>query len=132
MKDVDIKVYDKQIYENSDDVNETEFKGQLAFKNESVYITYKDENMGVTTLIKTKNSIVSVKRSGALKGQLEFNTQRPHTTIYYTPYGEMEIKVITHKCEVYVLEKGIKIYIEYQILMQEKLVSDNIYMIVAN
>ncbi|WP_069999325.1 DUF1934 domain-containing protein [Cellulosilyticum sp. I15G10I2] len=132
MKDINIKVYDKQTYETHDDTKETEFQGQLAFRNESVYITYKDDEMSVSTIIKTKNGIVSVKRQGALKGNLEFDTEKPHTTIYYTPYGEMEIQIITKKCEVYILEKGIKIYIEYKILMQGKLISDNIYMIVAN
>lgn len=132
MKDVNIKVYDKQTYESHDDTKETEFKGQLIFKNKSVYITYKDTEMGVTTIIKTKDGIVSVKRMGNLKGNLKFDTGSPHTTIYYTPYGEMEIQIITQKCEVYILERGIKIYIAYKILMQGKLISDNIYMIVAN
>lgn len=132
MKDVHIKVYDKQTYETHDETNETEFDGQLVFKNESVYITYKDNEMGVTTIIKTKDGVVSVKRIGALKGDLEFNTQTPHNSVYYTPYGEMEIQIITKKCEVYILEKGIKIYIDYKILMQEETISDNIYMIIAN
>lgn len=132
MKNVHIKVYDKQTYETHDDTNETEFEGQLAFKNDSVYITYKDHDMGVTTIIKTKNGVVYVKRMGTLKGNLEFDRQKPFQTIYYTPYGEMEIQIITKKCEVYILEKGIKIYIDYKIIMQGKPISDNIYMIVAN
>lgn len=132
MKDVHIKVYDKQTYETHDDVNETEFEGQLTFRNNSVYITYKDPEMGVTTMIKTKDGIVSVKRLGALKANLEFNTQNPHKTIYYTPYGEMEIEIITKKCDIYILEKGMKIVIDYKILMQGKALSDNIYMIIAN
>ncbi|MDF2613487.1 MAG: hypothetical protein K0S71_1273 [Clostridia bacterium] len=132
MKDVHIKVYDKQTYETHDDTNETEFEGQLAFKNDSVYITYKDEEMGVRTIIKTKDNVISVIRQGGLKANLEFDTQNPHKTIYYTPYGEMEIEIITKKCEVYILEKGVKICIDYKILMQGKTISDNIYMIIAN
>ncbi|MDF2596702.1 MAG: hypothetical protein K0R69_3043 [Clostridia bacterium] len=132
MKNVKIKVYDKQIYETHDDTNETEFDGQLSFRNESVYITYKDQEMGVTTIIKTKGGIVWVKRVGNLKGDMTFDTQNPDRTIYYTPYGEMEIQIITKKCDVYILEKGIKIMIDYKILMQDKVISDNIYMIVVN
>jgi uncharacterized beta-barrel protein YwiB (DUF1934 family) len=132
MKNVTIKVYDQQIYETHDDANEAEFDGQMSFRNESVYITYKDEEMGVTTIIKTKGGIVWVKRMGNLKGSMTFDTQNSDKTIYYTPYGEMEIQIVTKKCEVYILEKGIKIMIDYKILMQDKTISDNIYMIVVN
>lgn len=132
MEDVSIKVYDKQIYEEHEDVNETEFRGQLVFRNEGIYITFKDEKIKVTTIIKAKNGVVSVKRLGALKGNLEFSTHNSHLSIYTTPYGEMEINIVTEKCEIEVLEKGIKIYIEYKLLMQEELISHNIYKIVAN
>jgi len=132
MKNVHIKAYDKQTYETYDDVNETEFEGQLAFKNDSIYITYKDLDMGVTTLIKIKDAAVSVKRQGSLKGNLEFNPQNPYKTIYYTPYGEMEIEIITKKCNVCHLEQSVKIDIEYKLMMQGKLISDNIYRINAN
>lgn len=132
MNDVKIQVYDKQIYEEHEDINEMQFEGQTTFKNNSIYVTYKDPEMGVTTIIKIKNGVVFVKRLGALKGDLEFNKQQPHKTIYYTPYGEMEIEIITKECDLFFLEKGIKIYIDYKIIMQGKKISDNIYMIVAN
>lgn len=132
MKDVHIKVYDKQIYETHDDASETEFEGQLTFKNDSIFVTYKDDKMNVTTMIKVKDNVVSVKRLGSLSGKLVFDTQQIHSTIYYTQFGEMEIQIITKKCEVYILEKGVKIHIEYKIIMQGKPISDNIYLIVAN
>ena len=132
MKDVQIKVYDKQIYDTHSDTNEKVFSGQLVFKNEGVYITYKDPEEGVTTIIKAKDNKATVKRFGTLKGDLCFNMEEPHNTIYYTPYGEMKIEIITHQCNIYILEKGIEINIEYTILMQGEKISDNIYMIVAN
>lgn len=132
MKDVQVTVYDKQIYDTHSDTNEKVFNGQLVFKNEGVYITYKDPGEGVTTIIKAKDSKATVKRFGTLKGDLYFNMEEPHNTIYYTPYGEMQIEIITHQCDMYILEKGIKINIEYTILMQGEKISDNIYMIVAN
>ena len=132
MRDVQIKVCDKQIYESHSDSNEMNFKGQLAFKNNNLYITYKDEQSGVTTIIKAKDNKVSVKRLGAVKGDLNFNVEQPHHTIYHTPHGELEMEIITGKCDVYILEKGVKICIEYKILMQGEKISDNIYMIMAN
>lgn len=132
MKDINIKIHDEQVYEDHSDERDSEFIGQLAFKNDSIYITYKDIEQGVTTIIKAKGRAVSVKRIGNVRGNLEFSPGYSHKTIYHTPYGEMEMEVITEQCEVYLLEKGVKVYISYKILMQGQKISDNIYMIVAN
>ena len=67
-----------------------------------------------------------------MKGNLEFDSNKPHKTLYSTPYGDMEIEIVTNKCDIYFLTKGVKIYIEYKIMMQGEKVSDNIYLIVAN
>lgn len=132
MKEAQISVYDKQIYEEHSDEAENKFFGSFAFKNESLYITYKDEEQNISTIIKAKNNIVSIKRLGAMRGNLEFDVNKPNKTIYSTPYGDMEIEIITKKCDIYVLNKGVKIYIEYKIVMHGKKVSDNIYLIVVN
>ena len=132
MKEAQISVYDKQVYEEHSDEAENKFLGNFAFKNESLYITYKEEEQNITTVIKAKNNIVSIKRLGAMRGNLEFDVNKPNKTIYSTPYGDMEIEIITKKCDIYMLNKGVKIYIEYKIVMHGKKVSDNIYLIVVN
>lgn len=132
MKQVEIKVYDKQIYDTHSDSNEVAYKGQLTFKNEGIFITYKEPETNNTTMIKVRDNKISVKRYGEMKADLYFDKELPHRTIYYTPYGPMEIEIKTSKCDTYILEKGIKLYIEYAIWMQDKKVSDNIYMLVAN
>ncbi|WP_054743416.1 DUF1934 domain-containing protein [Cellulosilyticum ruminicola] len=132
MKQVTVKVYDKQTYDTHFDTNEVSYKGQLAFKNDGIFITYKEAENNITTMIKAKDNKIAVKRYGGMKANLSFDKEMPHKTIYYTPYGEMEIQIKTHKCDTYILEKGIKIYIEYSIWMQDKKVSDNVYMLVAN
>ena len=132
MKDVEVTVYDKQVYESHSDENENKYIGNLAFKNDNIYITYKEEEQNITTMIKVRNGIVNIKRLGAIKGNLEFDTNKPNKSLYSTPYGEMEIEIITDKCEVYLLEKGVKIYIEYKIMMDGSKVSENVYLIVTN
>lgn len=132
MKETQITVYDKQIYPTHSDEAENKFVGNVTFKNEALYITYKEKEQNVTTIIKAKDHIVSIKRLGVMRGNLEFNSSKPHKTIYSTPYGDMEIEIVTKKCEVYFLTKGVKIHIEYKIMMQGEKVSDNIYLIVAN
>lgn len=129
MKDVQITVSDKQIYATHEDTNQSKFWGQVTNKGDVVYITYKDPKMQVTTLIKIKKEVVSVKRLGNLRGNLEFNPKKPHETIYYTPYGEMQITIVTKKCDIHLSNKEINLCIEYKILMQNKEISDNIYSI---
>ena len=132
MKETQITVYDKQTYPTHSDEAENKFVGNITLKDETLYITYKDQEQNVTTIIKAKDHTVSVKRLGAMRGNLEFNTTRPHKTIYSTPYGDMEMEIVTKECEVYFLTKGVKIHIEYEIMMQGEKVSDNTYLIVAN
>ncbi len=132
MKQVEVKVYDKQIYDTHFDSNEVSYKGELTFKNEGIFITYKEKENNTTTMIKAKDNKIAVKRYGSMKAELFFDKGMPHKTVYHTPYGEMEMQIKTHKCDTYILEKGIKIYIEYSIWMQDKKVSDNVYMLVAN
>ncbi len=132
MKDVQVTVYDKQIYESHSDEGENNYTGNLAFKNDNIYITYKDEEQKITTMVKVKDGVVNIKRLGAIKGDLEFNINKPNKSLYSTPYGEMEIEIITNQCDVYILEKGVKIYIEYKIMMQGSQISENVYMVVTN
>ena len=132
MKEVQVTVYDKQIYESHSDENENKYRGNLAFKNDNIYITYKEEEQKITTMIKVKDGVVNIKRLGAIKGDLEFSTNKSSKSLYSTPYGQMELEIITNKCDVYLLEKGVKIYIEYKIMMQGSKVSENVYLIVTN
>lgn len=132
MKEVKVRVFDKQIYPTHSDEAENTFTGNLAIKDENIFITYKDKTTDVNTIIKASKQGVSVKRMGAMHGKLKFEVDKPYKTLYGTPYGEMSIEIQTSKSEVYLLEKGIKIYIEYKMLMNGEKVSDNIFMIVAN
>lgn len=132
MKEVKVRVFDKQIYPTHSDEAENTFNGSMAIKGDDIFITYKDQLTSVNTIIKASKEGVSVKRMGAMNGKLKFEVDKPYKTLYGTPYGEMPIEIQTNKNEIYLLEKGIKIYIEYKIFMDCEKVSDNIFMIVAN
>lgn len=132
MKEVQIKVYDKQVYPTHFDEAENAFTGNVAMKNDSMYITYKDPASGITTIIKSGKQGVEVKRIGAMGGKLHFERGKSFQTQYATPYGTLPMEIRTNKCDVYLLEKGIKIYIEYMIIMDDAKVSDNTFMIITN
>ena len=60
------------------------------------------------------------------------NKEEIKKCLYGTPFGNMVIDIETNNIEVYLLEKGVKIYIEYSMMMENEKVSDNVFMIMAN
>lgn len=132
MKDVQVRVYDKQIYTTHSDETENTFKGTMAIKDNDIYILYKDQTTQTKTTVKVSEQGVSVKRAGSLNGHLQFHKQETKRCLYGTPFGDMLIDIETSNIEVYLLEKGVKIYIEYSIIMDEEKVSDNVFMITVN
>lgn len=132
MKEVKVRVYDKQVYPTHCDESENSFKGKLAVKDNDIYILYKDEATQTNTTVKVSDEGVTVKRTGAMNGNLQFYKEKISKCLYRTPYGNMLIEIMTSNIEVYLLEKGVKIYIEYTMLMDGEKISDNTYMIMAN
>lgn len=132
MKDVQVRVYDKQSYTTHSDETENTFKGTMAIKGNDIYVLYKDQTTNTRTIVKATEQGVSVKRIGGLNGVLQFDTQEIKRCLYATPFGEMVIDIKTENIKVYLLKKGIKIYIEYSIIIDGEKVSDNIFMIMAN
>ena len=132
MKDMQIRVYDKQVYSTHTDESENTFSGKIAVKENNIYILYKDEQTQTSTTIKTFEKGVSVKRVGAMNGTLQFNKEEIKRCLYGTPFGNMLIDIETNNIEVYLLEKGVKICIEYSMIMEDEKISDNVFMIMAN
>lgn len=132
MKDVQIRVYDKQIYPTHFDESENSFKGKISMKNNDIYLLYTDENTQTKTTIKVSGQGITVKRSGGMNGTLQFDKEKITRNAYRTPYGNMLIDIETTNTEVYLLEKGVKINIAYTMLMHGEKISENAFMVMAN
>ena len=133
MQNLKLKLVTSQQYEEHDNVDEMIIEGVVAERNGSSYITFKqfDPNYNVTinNLVKIKNGIVSIKRSGAIESNMVFNVEKPYATHYETPYGKINIYVTTHEIESEITEGNVKLRIKYEMMMQGKKISDNIYCI---
>lgn len=132
MNEVQIRVYDKQIYTTHSDESQNTFKGKIAVKDTDIYILYKDQSTQTNTTIKVSEKGVSVKRAGAMNGTLQFDKEKTTRCLYGTPYGNMLLDITTTNIEIYLLEKGIKVYIEYTTMMDGEKISDNTLMVMAN
>ena len=93
MKDVQIRVYDKQIYSTHSDQSENTFKGKIAVKDNDIYILYKDQSSQTNTTIKASDQGITVKRTGAMNGNLRFDKENITRCLYGTPYGNMLIDI---------------------------------------
>lgn len=133
MQNLKLKLVTSQQYEEHDNVDEMIIEGVVAERNGSSYITFKqfDPNYNVTinNLVKIKNGIVSIKRSGAIESNMVFDVEKPYATHYETPYGKLNIYVTTHEIESEITEENVKLRIKYEMMMQGKKISDNIYCI---
>ena len=133
MKTLKLKLTTIQKYEDHDNKEEMMIEGVVAGRNGSEYITFKqfDPNYNVTisNLVKVKDGVVTIKRSGAIESTMIFDKEKSYSTNYETPYGQLDIYVTTHEIESQLLQGDVKLKVEYEIMMQGKKISDNIYCI---
>ena len=122
-----------QKYTTHTNVEEETIEAVIARRNGTSYITFKqiipDYQVEVSNLIKVKNGVVTIKRSGALTSTMVFDISKEYLTDYETPYGMLDVRVKTEGVESIFLEGHVKLEISYEMTMQGKKVSDNTYCI---
>ena len=126
------KLVTTQKYESHDNVNEMIVEGVVAERNGSQYIKFDQKdathNITVNNLIKLKDGVVTIKRSGALSSNMVFDTAKPYSTSYETEYGQLDLLVTTHEIKSQFGE-DVSLMIQYEMIMQGRKISDNIYFI---
>ncbi|MEG0014481.1 MAG: DUF1934 domain-containing protein [Cellulosilyticaceae bacterium] len=133
MDTIKLKIINTQKYETHEDTSEDIVEGIVAIKGESTYITFKQEDLNfkttVTTLIKIKKGIMTVKRQGSIQSGLTFDILKPQETLYSTPMGNMNIQVETHELENRITAEDVYLRVRYSISMQGNKTSENIYFV---
>lgn len=131
MQTLQLKLTTSQQYEDYKNQDEVYIQGQLAERNGSIYITFeqvdKAMHVRIKNWVKIKKGVVSIKRSAAVETKMLFDEQTPYTTQYETPYGCLDLSIITQKIEYVLSETTFKLKIVYEMHMQGKKVSDNYY-----
>ncbi len=106
-----LKIVGRQVTnDGADDVEEEvmEFmtEGQLYEKNGSVYLLYKETELsgmeGCTTSLKITDDTVRMKRFGRsmpINTVMEFRKGKRYEGYYDTPYGAIEMEVLTNHIE---------------------------------
>lgn len=131
MKNLKLKLTTSQQYEEHDNVDEMIVEAVVAKRNGSSYITFKqfdpNYNVMINNLVKIKEGVVLVKRTGAIESTMVFDVNKPYSTYYETPYGKLDICVTTKEIQDEINGEDVKLQIKYEMVMQGKKISDNIY-----
>ena len=127
-----LKLVTTQKYESHDNRDEMILEGVVAERNGSQYIKFDQKdttyNIIVNNLIKIKDGVVTIKRSGALSSNMVFDLAKPYATNYETEYGQLDLIVTTHEIKSH-FDEDVSLVIKYEMMMQGRKISDNIYSI---
>lgn len=106
MKKITMKITGSQASEGQpDDQMEFITEGELYEKGESLYLMYEESEIsgmpGCKTRLKVSQDSVKMKRIGTGVGDTEmmFENGKRYSSIYNTPYGPIEMEILTNKLE---------------------------------
>ncbi len=85
-------------------------EGSYIQKGNTKYITYKETEIsgmeGTITTIKINSDCLSIIRFGSITSKLEFVREEVTSSIYSTPYGQLDISIDTKLLEININECG--------------------------
>lgn len=126
MKEVMIKIKGRQIGRDND-VDEMEFitEGKLYRRNGTVYLIYEESELsgipGCQTRLRLRDGEIQMKRFGDGAGsgtEILFEKGKRYTGYYDTPFGAIEIEVLTNDVASNISEDGGNIDIDYDISLK--------------
>ncbi|MDR3072364.1 MAG: DUF1934 domain-containing protein [Clostridiales Family XIII bacterium] len=118
MKDILLKIIGNQIRTRSED---TDLDGQMEFitegrffkKGYSLYLVYEESEFsgmeGCTTSLKITGDKIKMKRFGedvGIETAIEFEKGKRFNGYYDTPFGSVEMEVLTNKIDNHILDTG--------------------------
>lgn len=112
-----ISVSSRQNVKGDNDVIEVQTPGSYYKENEQYFAQYVETEVsgmeGTTTTLKIKPNKVLLIREGTTTTTMEFEKNNKYTTLYNTPYGALELVILTKELNVNLDEKGGDIFINY-------------------
>ena len=126
MKEVLIKIKGKQISrESGEDSMEFVTEGKLYNRNGTYYLIYDETELsgipGCQTRLRLRDGEIQMKRFGEGAGsgtEILFEKGKRYTGFYDTPFGALEIEVLTNDVASNITENGGNIDIDYDISLK--------------
>lgn len=106
MRDITLKIVGKQCFEDKEE-DQMEFitDGRLYVRDGSVYMVYDESEVsgmvGCKTTLKIKGDSVKMRRIGQIgfNTELYFEKGKRFNSTYNTPYGPMDVEVLTSRVD---------------------------------
>lgn len=123
MKDITLKITGRQLAENEEDRMEFVTEGKLYERGGFQYLVYDESEFsgfpGCKTTLKLSKDSLRLKRVGKSAGvgaELVFEKGKRFSSRYHTPYGNLELELLTHDLVNNLSEDGLgNIDIDYQV-----------------
>ena len=127
MKDIMLKITGKQyVGEEAEEQMEFVTEGQLYEKGDSTYLIYDESEFsghpGCKTMLKLKGETLHMKRIGKEIGygmEMEFSPGERFYGKYQTPYGDIDMEVLTNRVTSNLTEAGTgNIDVDYHVSLE--------------
>lgn len=123
MKDITLKITGRQCAEKEEDRMEFVTEGKLYERDGARYLVYDESEFsgfpGCKTTLKLTDGCIRMKRIGSSAGagtELVFEKGKRFNSEYHTPYGNLEMELVTNAVENNLSEEGFgDISIDYQV-----------------
>lgn len=128
MKNITLKIKGSYVYDEAHEEDQIELitEGKMYVKGDVIYLTYDESQLsgmdGCKTRLKLDDDSVSMTRKGSAVGidtELRFEKGKRFSGYYDTPYGPMEMEVLTNELLSTVSAEGSgEITIDYNISLK--------------
>lgn len=127
MNKVIVKINSKQKHDKQDTIKMKALANAYT-KNNILYVIYKkkdlNEQQETSTMLKIQDNSLTLTRTGGVQQQQIFVQGQESISDYITPYGNLKMKVKTHRLEMITGVKSI-IKIDYALYINNSWQSDN-------
>lgn len=126
-KDVLITIKGLQMALDDSDTLEIMTNGKYYKKNGKHYVLYEEvvEDQKVSNMIKIYDETVEITKKGLASVQMFFETGKKNTSIYSTPFGQIEIGIYAEQIRVNESENKLELNMQYDLEMNSEHVSDS-------
>lgn len=125
MKNIMLKIVGKQMNKGGEEeVIELITEGKYYKKGNTTYLVYQETELsgidGCVTTLKITDDLIKMKRFGAASSEIQFEKGKRFNTHYNTPYGNVQMEVVTKKIENTLNTQDVTgfLNIEYNISLQ--------------
>ena len=125
--DVLITIKGLQMALDNSDSLEIITNGKYFKKNGKHYVLYEEvvEDQRVSNMIKIYNETVEVTKKGLASVQMFFETGKKNTSIYSTPFGQIEISIYAEQIRVNETDRTLELNMQYDLELNSQHVSDS-------